>query len=242
MELAADRRLPAWPHRDRREAARCERRREPGQQRWRHADVHRLPQRPPGIVQLFSPPTAPAAPSRPSPPPGDTAEHFATDEDPPRPPRLPRPQRRRRRHAAPPPRGPHARARAREAAHRDTARAPRATAPTSWRTPPPRRATAVGVPPTPLDRAKELCMTGRAARGSAAHVVLEWGAPWSGRRTASARPRCARERRGTVLRPCALFSRKDPRMHEGYGATAMTRRLRGVAGEVRGGVGRVALK
>ena len=33
--------------------------------------------------------------------------------------------------------------------------------------------------PTPLDRAKELCMTGRAAAGSAAHVVLEWGAPWS---------------------------------------------------------------
>jgi ankyrin repeat protein len=32
---------------------------------------------------------------------------------------------------------------------------------------------------TPLDRAKKLCMMGRAAAGSAAHVVLEWGAPWS---------------------------------------------------------------
>ena len=33
--------------------------------------------------------------------------------------------------------------------------------------------------PTPLDRAKELCSSGRADAGSAAHVVLAWGAPWS---------------------------------------------------------------
>ena len=32
--------------------------------------------------------------------------------------------------------------------------------------------------PTPLDRAKELCRSGAADAGSAAHVVLEWGAPW----------------------------------------------------------------
>ena len=31
---------------------------------------------------------------------------------------------------------------------------------------------------TPLDRAKELCNSGAADAGSAAHVVLEWGAPW----------------------------------------------------------------
>ena len=31
---------------------------------------------------------------------------------------------------------------------------------------------------TPLDRAKELCRSGAADAGSAAHVVLEWGAPW----------------------------------------------------------------
>ena len=32
---------------------------------------------------------------------------------------------------------------------------------------------------TPLGRAKFLCMTGRADAGSAAHVLLESGAPWS---------------------------------------------------------------
>ena len=32
--------------------------------------------------------------------------------------------------------------------------------------------------PTPRDRAKALCSTGTVAAGSAAHVVLEWGAPW----------------------------------------------------------------
>ena len=74
---------------------------------------------------------------------------------------------------------------------------------------------------TPLDRAKELCSTGAAAAGSAAHVVLEWGAPWS-RQTHKFYPPEVRARVVEVLlRPCALFSRKDPRMHEGYGATAM---------------------
>ena len=64
-------------------------------------------------------------------------------------------------------------------------------------------------------------MTGRVASGSAAHVVLEWGAPWS-RQTHRFYPPAVRARVVEVLlRPCALFSRKDPRMHEGYGATAM---------------------
>ena len=65
------------------------------------------------------------------------------------------------------------------------------------------------------------------AAGSAAHVVLEWGAPWS-RQTHHLYPPEVRARVVEVLlRPCALFSRKDGafsrmRMHEGYGPTAMT--------------------
>ena len=47
--------------------------------------------------------------------------------------------------------------------------------------------------PTPLDRAKELCSTGRADTGSAAHVVLEAGAPWS-RQTHKYYPPAARKR------------------------------------------------
>ena len=31
---------------------------------------------------------------------------------------------------------------------------------------------------TPLDRAMELCSSGAAAPGSAAHILLNWGAPW----------------------------------------------------------------
>ena len=34
-------------------------------------------------------------------------------------------------------------------------------------------------PRCPFGRATLLCNTGAAAAGSAAHVVLEWGAPWS---------------------------------------------------------------
>ena len=67
-----------------------------------------------------------------------------------------------------------------------------------------------GVPQTPLDRAKELCMTGRAAAGSAAHVVLEWGAPWS-RQTHRFYPPAVRARVVEVrVRPCALFSAQGP--------------------------------
>ena len=61
----------------------------------------------------------------------------------------------------------------------------------------------------------------------AAHVVLEWGAPWS-RQTHRFYPPKVRARVVEVLlRPCALFSRKEGsfeemRMHEGYGPTAMT--------------------
>ena len=65
---------------------------------------------------------------------------------------------------------------------------------------------------TPLGRAKFLCMTGRAAAGSAAHIVLEWGAPWS-RQTHRFYPPAVRARVVEVLlRPCALFfSGKDDR-------------------------------
>ena len=66
---------------------------------------------------------------------------------------------------------------------------------------------------TPLGRAKFLCMTGRAAAGSAAHIVLEWGAPWS-RQTHKFYPPKVRARVVDVLlRPCALFFfHKDSRM------------------------------
>ena len=65
-----------------------------------------------------------------------------------------------------------------------------------------------------------LCRSGAAAAGSAAHVVLEWGVPWS-RQTHRFYPPEVRARVVEVLlRPCALLSRKDPRF-EGYGATAM---------------------
>ena len=65
---------------------------------------------------------------------------------------------------------------------------------------------------TPLDRAKQLCSTGAADAGSAAHVVLEWGAPWS-RQTHRFYPPAVRARVVEVLlRPCALFfSGKDDR-------------------------------
>ena len=52
--------------------------------------------------------------------------------------------------------------------------------------------------PTPLDRAKELCSTGRADTGSAAHVVLEAGAPWS-RQTHKYYPPAARKRAAELM-------------------------------------------
>ena len=66
---------------------------------------------------------------------------------------------------------------------------------------------------TPLRRAKDLCMTGRAEAGSAAHILLEWGAPWS-RHTHHFYPPAVRARvREVLLRPCALFFyHKDHRM------------------------------
>ena len=58
---------------------------------------------------------------------------------------------------------------------------------------------------TPLGRAKFLCMTGRADAGSASHVLLELGAPWS-RQTHKFYPPAVRARvREVLLRPCALF-------------------------------------
>ena len=66
--------------------------------------------------------------------------------------------------------------------------------------------------PTPRDRAKALCSTGTVAAGSAAHIVLERGAPWS-RQTHRFYPPAVRARVVEVLlRPCALFfSGKDDR-------------------------------
>ena len=65
---------------------------------------------------------------------------------------------------------------------------------------------------TPLDWAKDLCSTGAADAGSAAHVVLEWGAPWT-RHTHDFYPPKVRARVVEVLlRACALFfSGKDDR-------------------------------
>ena len=63
-----------------------------------------------------------------------------------------------------------------------------------------------GVPQTPLDRAKELCMTGRAAAGSAAHVVLEWGAPWS-RQTHRFYPPAVRARVAELMRIAQAIKR-----------------------------------
>ena len=69
-----------------------------------------------------------------------------------------------------------------------------------------RRAGADG--PTPLDRAKELCSTGAAAPGSAAHVVLEWGAPWS-RATHQFYPPAVRARVAALMRIGQRLKRSD---------------------------------
>ena len=52
--------------------------------------------------------------------------------------------------------------------------------------------------PTPLDRAKELCRSGAADAGSAAHVVLEWGAPWK-QETHTFYPPAVRARRVALM-------------------------------------------
>ena len=52
--------------------------------------------------------------------------------------------------------------------------------------------------PTPLDRAKELCRSGAADAGSAAHVVLEWGAPWK-QETHAFYPPAVRARRVALM-------------------------------------------
>ena len=78
--------------------------------------------------------------------------------------------------------------------------------------------------PSPLDRAKELCSSGAAAAGSVAHIVLEWGAPWS-RQTHKFYPPAVRARVVDVLlRPCALFffhrdSRKATEMVDAFEAS-----------------------
>ena len=60
--------------------------------------------------------------------------------------------------------------------------------------------------PTPLDRAKELCSSGRAYPGSAAHVVLEWGAPWS-RTTHKFYPPRVRARAAALMRIAQAIKR-----------------------------------
>ena len=59
---------------------------------------------------------------------------------------------------------------------------------------------------TPLGRAKFLCMTGRADAGSAAHVVLEWGAPWS-RQTHKFYPPAVRARVAALMRIAQAIKR-----------------------------------
>jgi hypothetical protein len=59
---------------------------------------------------------------------------------------------------------------------------------------------------TPLGRAKFLCMTGRAAAGSAAHIVLEWGAPWS-RQTHKFYPPKVRARVAELMRVAQSIKR-----------------------------------
>ena len=61
-------------------------------------------------------------------------------------------------------------------------------------------------PLTPLDRAKFLCMTGQVAAGSAAHVVLEWGAPWS-RQTHRFYPPAVRARVAELMRVAQAIKR-----------------------------------
>ena len=65
-------------------------------------------------------------------------------------------------------------------------------------------------------RARELCSTGAAAPGSAAHVVVEWADPWTRPTPTSAGshafyPPAVRARIAAVLRLGYLLSRKDPR-------------------------------
>ena len=60
--------------------------------------------------------------------------------------------------------------------------------------------------PTPLDRAKELCRSGAADAGSAAHVVLEWGAPWS-RQTHKFYPPAVRARVAALMRIAQAIKR-----------------------------------
>ena len=60
--------------------------------------------------------------------------------------------------------------------------------------------------PSPLDRAKTLCMTGEVEAGSAAHVVLEWGAPWS-RQTHKFYPPAVRARVAALMRIAQAIKR-----------------------------------
>ncbi len=60
--------------------------------------------------------------------------------------------------------------------------------------------------PSPLDRAKELCSSGRFGPGSAAHVVLEWGAPWR-RTTHKFYPPAVRARVAVLMRIAQAIKR-----------------------------------
>ena len=61
-------------------------------------------------------------------------------------------------------------------------------------------------PSTPLDLAKHLCSIGAAAAGSAAHVVLEWGAPWR-RTTHKFYPPAVRARVAVLMRIAQAIKR-----------------------------------
>ena len=61
-------------------------------------------------------------------------------------------------------------------------------------------------PRCPFGRATLLCNTGAAAAGSAAHVVLEWGAPWS-RQTHRFYPPAVRARVAELMRVAQAIKR-----------------------------------
>ena len=65
---------------------------------------------------------------------------------------------------------------------------------------------ATGGVPTPLELAKVLCSMGDADAGSAAHVVLEWGAPWS-RQTHKFYPPAVRARVAALMRIAQAIKR-----------------------------------
>ena len=184
----------ALPHRGRREAARCERRRGATPLTRPHTEVvngghagyaiachgHL------GIVQLLS--SYGASRTFPFAAPDDTAEHFATH------------------------RGHHdiaawlvrsrlwSRRSTTSRSSRPSARS-RCCAPAPTSTPPPSPAAS-----TPARPRAELGSTAAAAAGSAAHVVLEWGAPWS-RTTHKFYPPQVRERVAELMRVAQAIKR-----------------------------------